>query len=432
MFFENRDDAGKRLAEALEPLRRQEPIILGLPRGGVPVAAWIAERLGAPLDVLVVRKLAAPDNPEFAFGAVAEHGVRIFDQRLCDRLGISPRDIERISHEQGSQVRDRVSLFRAGRPIIDVRDRTVIVADDGLATGSTAEAAVRSVRAYGASRVIVAVPVGSREAVERLRRVADEVVCLETPPDFRAVGDHYADFSQVTDASVRALLMQRATREVAIPVPTSAGPVIRLPGTLSVPPDARGLVIFAHGSGSSRLSPRNQKVARILHEGGLATLLFDLLKSEEGPNRRLVFDVEFLAGRLGAAMDWAAEVDPVRGLPMGLFGASTGAAAALIAAAQSPQRVRAVVSRGGRPDLAERWLHRVTAPTLLIVGGNDIEVLRLNESAADQIAGFHRVEVVPHATHLFEEPGTLDQAAALARNWFQHYVPANSAGEKAS
>lgn len=422
MRFDNRDDAGMRLARELEQLRSRRPIVLGLPRGGVPVAARIADHLGAPLDVLVVRKLGVPGNPEFGFGAVAEHGVRVFDQDVCDRMGISSRDVDRIAHEQEEQVRHRVSLFRSGRPIMDVRGRTVIVADDGLATGSTATAAIEALRAYGAAHIVVAVPVGAREAVDRLGRLADEVVCLVIPPDFRAVGDYYADFTQVADGTVRTLLRDRSTRDVAIPVPTEAGPVLRLPGTLSVPPDAEGLIVFAHGSGSSRLSPRNQKVAHILNEGRLATLLFDLLRPEEGPDRRLVFDVEFLARRLVVAMDWATEVDAVRGLPLGLFGASTGAAAALIAAAQAPRLVRAVVSRGGRPDLAEPWLHRVTAPTLLIVGGNDIDVLRLNRVAAGRISGFHRVEVVPHATHLFEEPGTLDQAAALARNWFQRYL----------
>ena len=427
MAFDNRSEAGRRLALALEPYRDREPIVLGLPRGGVPVAAAVAAHLGAPLDVLVVRKLGTPGNPEFGFGAVAEHGVRLFDQRACDRLGISQRDVDRIAHEQENEVRERVSQFRAGRPIIDMRGRTVIIVDDGLATGSTAAAAIAAVRAYGAARVIIAVPVGSRQAVARLRDLADEVICLEIPAEFLAVGEHYADFTQVQDSEVRAILLARTPHEVSIPIPTSAGPVLRLPGTLSLPPNARGLVIFAHGSGSSRLSPRNQKVARVLHDGQLATLLFDLLKPEEEPNRRLVFDVEFLAGRLLAALDWASEIGAVRGLPVGIFGASTGAAAALIAAAQAPDRVHAVVSRGGRPDLAEAWLPRVTAPTLLIVGGDDIDVLRLNRYAAQLLGGPHQLEVVPHATHLFEEPGTLDRAAALARHWFQEHLATHGA-----
>ena len=427
MAFDNRSEAGLSLAVALEPYRDREPIVLGLPRGGVPVAAAVAAHLGAPLDVLVVRKLGTPGNPEFGFGAVAEHGVRLFDQRVCDRLGISQRDVDRIVHEQEREVRERVSQFRAGRPIIDLRGRTVIIVDDGLATGSTAAAAIAAVRAYGAAQVLVAVPVGSRQAVSRLRELADDVVCLEAPADFMAVGEHYADFTQVHDSEVRAILLARTPHEVSIPVPTSAGPVLRLPGTLSLPPNARGLVVFAHGSGSSRLSPRNQKVARVLHDGQLATLLFDLLKPEEEPNRRLVFDVEFLAGRLLAALDWASEIGAVRGLPMGIFGASTGAAAALIAAAQAPDRVQAVVSRGGRPDLAEAWLPRVAAPTLLIVGGDDLDVLRLNRYAAQLLGGPHQLEIVPHATHLFEEPGTLDQAAALARHWFQEHLASHGA-----
>ncbi|MGI9196506.1 MAG: phosphoribosyltransferase family protein [Candidatus Nanopelagicales bacterium] len=420
--FADRREAGRSLGAALESYRRREPVVLGLPRGGVPVAAEVASALGTPLDVLVVRKLGAPGNPELGFGAVAEKGVRLVDDGMCDALGIGHATVDAIASEQEGEVRRRVSLFRGGRDIEDVRGRTVIVVDDGLATGSTAAAAVQAVRSYGAARVIVAVPVGSRPAVERLSRLADEVVCLRTPADFRAVGDHYADFDQVPDEVVRRILLDRGTREVLVPIPTLAGPIIRLPGILTVPAQARGLVLFAHGSGSSRLSPRNQRVARFLHDGGFATLLFDLLKHDEEPDRRLVFDVEFLAGRLVQVMDWVREVDDLRGLPLGLFGASTGAAAALIAAARAPAQVHAVVSRGGRPDLAEGWLSQVHAPTLLIVGGGDIDVLRGNRWAAERLAGPHRVEVVPHATHLFEEPGTLDQAAALARNWFQQYL----------
>lgn len=226
-------------------------------------------------------------------------------------------------------------------------------------------------------------------------------------------------------------LVEPGAIEVVVPAMSREGAPLDLPATLAIPDDAHGIVVFAHGSGSGRGSPRNRLVAGVLHEGGLATLLVDLLTPEEAGERANVFDIDFLAERLWNAVRFALGRERTAGLPLGLFGASTGAAAALIAAAQSPQRVRAVVSRGGRPDLAENWLHRVTAPTLLIVGGNDIDVLRLNEWAAEQIAGFHRVEVVPHATHLFEEPGTLDQAAALARNWFQHYVHANAAWEKA-
>lgn len=195
-----------------------------------------------------------------------------------------------------------------------------------------------------------------------------------------------------------------------------------LPGDLSVPAHARGLVLFAHGSGSSRLSTRNRWVAQQLQQHGLATLLFDLLTEEESRDRRLVFDIPLLAQRVVHAMRWVEQREELAGLRLGLFGASTGAAAALVAAAQKPQRVAAVVSRGGRPDLAHAWLPHVQAPTLLIVGGRDEEVLELNRQSLRLLRGPKRLEVVPGATHLFEEPGTLDSVAALATEWFEQHL----------
>lgn len=205
----------------------------------------------------------------------------------------------------------------------------------------------------------------------------------------------------------------------------------RLTGDLVVPGGAVGLVVFAHGSGSSRHSPRNRAVAELLQHRGLATLLLDLLTpGEERIDLRtaeLRFDIALLAGRLVAALDWAAGADATAGLPVGLFGASTGAGAALIAAVARVDRVRAVVSRGGRPDLAGDALGQVRAPTLLIVGGADEQVLGLNNAAAARLTAAHEVAVVPGAGHLFEEPGALERVTALAADWFTTHL-AGSAG----
>ncbi len=202
----------------------------------------------------------------------------------------------------------------------------------------------------------------------------------------------------------------------------------RLGGFLGVPEDARGLVIFAHGSGSSRFSPRNGFVARELRRAGLATLLFDLLTPEEAADRRKVFDIPLLAGRLLEAAAWARARPEVAELPLGLFGASTGAAAALVAAAEEPAMVAAVVSRGGRPDLAGPALSRVETPTLLIVGGADPLVIELNQLARRQMRCPVELRIVPGAGHLFEEPGTLERVVALARDWFLHWFEAGAAG----
>lgn len=200
--------------------------------------------------------------------------------------------------------------------------------------------------------------------------------------------------------------------------PTIDLPGVSLPGILAIPANATGIVAFAHGSGSSRLSPRNAAVASHLNSAGLATLLFDLLTPGESADRANVFDIELLGGRLELVCRWLAARPESRGMPIGLFGASTGAAAALVAAAAQPDLVAAVVSRGGRPDLAGSALPRVDAATLLIVGSLDTVVLDLNRRALAAMRGDHELTVVPGATHLFEEPGTLDQAAGLARDWF--------------
>ncbi|NED99440.1 dienelactone hydrolase family protein [Phytoactinopolyspora halotolerans] len=200
------------------------------------------------------------------------------------------------------------------------------------------------------------------------------------------------------------------------------------PGDLTIPDDARGVVLFAHGSGSGRHSPRNQAVAAALNERGLATMLTDLLTEAEeqleATTRHLRFDIGLLTERLLVASDWLAHDPSTEHLPLGLFGASTGAAAALSAAAQSdPERVYAVVSRGGRPDLAQDALAQVRAPTLLIVGGLDTTVLALNRDALEQLQTERDLSVIPGATHLFEEPGALEEVSRLAGDWFEHHVP---------
>jgi putative phosphoribosyl transferase len=212
-----------------------------------------------------------------------------------------------------------------------------------------------------------------------------------------------------------------STFDVTIPAFTKSAVPIGLPGRLCLPDAAVGLVLFAHGSGSSRHSPRNQFVASVLHESWLGTLLFDLLTEQEATDRVNVFDVGLLADRLLAAIRFVTDRGRVERLPLGLFGASTGAAAALVAAAHEP-RVKAVVSRGGRPDLAGWSLQRVQAPTLLVVGGEDTEVLDLNTQALAALHCEQRLEVVPGATHLFEEPGTLEEAARLAAEWFARHL----------
>jgi putative phosphoribosyl transferase len=208
-----------------------------------------------------------------------------------------------------------------------------------------------------------------------------------------------------------------------VQIPSGAA---RLHGTLQIPAGASGIVVFAHGSGSSRFSPRNQYVAGVIRDAGLGTLLFDLLTPEEETvdvqTRHLRFDIELLATRLVDAATWLAHIDATRHLRVGYFGASTGGGAALVAAARLEHVIGAVVSRGGRPDLAGAALPRVVSPTLLIVGGRDTTVIHLNEAAYAQLRCQKALEIVPGATHLFEEPGALEHVAQLAAGWFQQHL----------
>lgn len=425
MNFKDRADAGRRLAARLMSLRDTNVVVLGLPRGGVPVAAEVAQALDAPLDVILVRKLGVPSQPELAMGAIGEGGIRIMNDDVARAARITNKQWAMVEERERLELERRVRRFRGGRPQVPISGHTAVLIDDGIATGATARAACEVARAFGAERVVLAVPVAASSSIEELRSVADEIVCLEVPSEFRGVGEWYDDFSQTTDDEVVALL-QRATERALTDTATTdvevvAGPV-RLAGRLTVPEDAKALVVFAHGSGSSRHSARNQLVAKVLNRAGLGTLLFDLLTPSEERDRANVFDIELLGRRLVDATRWLQTHPATRRLAIAYFGASTGAAAALWAAAEPGLDIFAAVSRGGRPDLAGRRLDAVRAPTLLIVGSRDQQVLELNRSAAARMHCEHRVAVVPGATHLFEEPGTLQAAAELARDWFTDHL----------
>ncbi|MFE9017542.1 phosphoribosyltransferase family protein [Streptomyces sp. NPDC007808] len=427
MRYDDRRMAGRLLAEELEQLSGADVVVLGLPRGGLPVAAEVARRLGAPLDVLVVRKLGVPHQPEWGFGAIGEHGVRVLNLDVIDQAGLDVAEQEAVEAAERAELERRVSRYRQDRPAVPVAGRTAVVVDDGLATGATAEAACRVVRGRGAAQVVLAVPVGAARSVARLREVADVVVCPQPHRMLGSVGAWYRDFTQVTDAEVTALLAAAAPSPPRSPTAAPSDGEVLIPAAgaqvgarLVVPDGAPEVVAFAHGSGSGRHSPRNQYVATALNRGGLATLLLDLLTDDEANDRHNVFDILLLARRLHAASVWLRRET---GLPVAYFGASTGAAAALEAAALSGSEIRSVVSRGGRPDLATpAALSRLRAPTLLIVGSRDTQVLSLNRLAADRMHCEHRIAVVPGATHLFEEPGTLGTVAELARDWFTAHL----------
>jgi putative phosphoribosyl transferase len=419
--FRDRAEAGRLLGERLQRYAgRDDVIVLALPRGGVPVGRELARALGAPLDVFVVRKLGLPGQEELAMGALASGGARVVNEPLAEQLGLSDAVLDRAAEREQVELERRERLYRGDRPPAPVAGRVVLLVDDGLATGSTMRAAVAALRMQGPARIVAAVPTAPPQTCAELAKEVDEIECLMQPQPFHAVGLWYHDFSEVSDDEVRRMLAVPVAREVAFQTNGS-----RLEGVLTLPVGSGGLVVFAHGSGSSRLSPRNRRVASVLNDAGIGTYLVDLLTADEEEADRhtghLRFDVELLAGRLLAAAGQAQEEAP--GLALGFFGASTGAGAALVAAARQPGHVRAVVSRGGRPDLAGAELTRVVAPTLLIVGGRDLLVEDLNREAMAQMARAEtRLEIVEGASHLFEEPGTLERVAELATDWFLRYL----------
>lgn len=456
--FHDRRHAGRALAARLEHLRgRSDLVVLGLPRGGVPVAYEVARALDAPLDVFIVRKLGVPGQEELAMGALASGGTTVLNDEVLHLLRIPQPVIDEVARREARELRRRETLYRGAREPVEVAGRTVVLTDDGIATGSSMLAAVHALRRRGPARLIVAVPVAAHSVAERLREIADEVVCVTETDMLDGVSLWYDDFEQTQDDEVRELLARRAPADTAASTagtPASAKPTqastepsaadrpaetavtidaagARIAADLVRPAGAEGLVIFAHGSGSSRKSRRNRFVASVLNNGGFATLLLDLLTAdEERVDERtghLRFDIGLLTSRLVAATDWAAREPSLQDLPVGLFGASTGAAAALLAAARRPNRIAAVVSRGGRPDLAMDALRIVRAPVLLIVGGRDTQVIELNREAFEVIQARKELTIVPGATHLFEEPGALERVAALALDWFrEHLAPAPS------
>ena len=412
--FADRHEAGKLLAESVRDARVGDAAVVGLARGGVVVAAEVAGALGLPVDALAVRKVRHPLQPEYALGAVAPGVVFV-------RPGIDvPERVAEAAAAEASAASEQLDRrLHAHRGPVDVRGRTCVLVDDGLATGATMVAAIRWARSRGASRVVVAVPVGPADTLRAMGREADDVIAVEAPETIFAVGEWYDDFGEVSEAEVAALLAGPGARVERALVIAADG--VELEGDLTLSDAARGIVVFAHGSGSSRLSTRNRAVARRLNAEGLGTLLFDLLTAEEGRDRRLVFDIELLAARLTAAAIRLRSLPETAALPVGYFGASTGAAAALWAAADDPA-VRAIVSRGGRPDLAGPKLHAVRAPTLLIVGGADETVLELNQRAREALRCPSELVVIPGATHLFEEPGALEAVADRAAEWLRRHL----------
>jgi putative phosphoribosyl transferase len=357
--FRDRHEAERSLAEALQARQLEDPVVFGLRRASVPVALVVADALDAPLDVL------APD--------------------------------------------------RAGQ--FPIEGRSAVVVDDGVASGETLRAAVHAVRARRPRRVVLALPTGFDETTASLGAEADEVVLgtgLES-------GVAYVDLGEEPGDEIREPFGEQPSVHRAATI-ASPEPGAQMAGDLVVPEHATGLVVFAHCSGSSRFNPRNRRVAAILHRSRLATLLLDLLTPQEELDRHAGRDIPRAAGRLLAAAAWAGEQPELRALPIGCFGAGPGAGVSLWAAAEAGDRISAIVSRGGRPDLAAPRLADVRASVLLIAGGRDDQVVDLNRQALLQLRSRAQLSIFPRATQRFDQAGALDEVVRLAAEWFRRYL----------
>lgn len=421
MHLKNRVEAGQFLALKLQELEFVNPCILALPRGGVPVAAEIAQQLDADLDLLLVKKIGMPGYEELALGAIAEQGPPYWIKELVSRSKLSEAQLAELAERKRLEIDKQSSKWRQGKSPIDIKGRDVILVDDGLATGATMTSAVHLVQQQSPRRIIMAVPVAPLSIVPEMMALVDEAVFLIQPEQFFAVGQWYEDFTQVEDEEVTRILSRNLSPSwQSIEIVDGD---VRLPSLFFCPIEVKAVIIFAHGSGSSHLSARHKKVADALHQAGFATLRFDLLSTAESQTRQNVFDIRLLQKRLRLGTDWVCRQETCKNMPVGYFGASTGAAAALAAAAADP-RIFAIVSRGGRPDLAGLDLSLVKAPTLLIVGGADGSVISLNEAAHRRLSD-SQVKIIPGAGHLFEEPGALEKVTEYAQDWFERCLAKN-------
>lgn len=448
-MLRDREHGGRLLAQEFRRLRADDPVVLGVTRGGIPVALEIAKAFGAPLDFVGVQKVRAPEFPEFTVAAVAEGGALYLHLRMLRLVGMTAAEASERAQQAAVELAQRIRRYRGETPPPSVAGRTALVVDDGVATGATACAAARAVLSRGATRVVLAAPVIAPGAERELAREFDEVLALEWPFPFLSLRLWYEHLDRLTDgmvveylrrgagpavgpdaerAEVERANAERAPADVAtlhseaVVIPCGAGSRDTLEADLVLPEGARSIVVF--GTGSSRDSPRYQLIAAMLHEVGIGTLRCDLLTPDEHRDRAewLPIDPRVLTGRIATVMRHLSVLPVLREARRGLYAGGPSAEAALEVAATAPELVDAVVVRAGQLDrVPMTTLARVRAPVLLVVGGQDENVLAANRAAlAHLVAG--ELEVVPGATDVSGEPGALEAVGRLAASWFKRLL----------
>lgn len=419
--FADRSEAGRRLAERVRPFAVTEPLVLALPRGGVPVGVELAQRLDADFDVLMVRKIGLPGRPEAGVGAIAEDGHVFYDDVALARMRVPRQALaETVSHERDELERRR-RAYRGERPMPSVAGRDCVVVDDGAATGGTARAALRMLRREGPAQLVLAVPVAAQGAVEDLRSEVDALVVLGVPDNFRAVGEWYRDFTQLSDRHVTAILsasVRSSPRPVAARGVRIRAGQVHLDGDLTVPTVLRGAVVLALGE--RRVDPQWRAIAAVLQRSGYATLALDLMGQEERGG--VGDDTEVLGERLSAAVTWLRGATDTANVPLGVLGAGQAAPAALATVADRSQDVAAVVVHGGRIDHAEPFLADVRAPALVLVEGQDSFVRELGEWARGRMGGPTDLKVMSGAEQLLQGGQEWRQVAVQSLEWFDRYL----------
>lgn len=419
--FTDRSEAGIRLAERVRDYAVTDPIVLALPRGGVPVGAELARVLDAPLDVLLVRKLGLPGHSEMGVGALTEDGQVCFDDNALARLHVSRDQLKATVEAERAELGRRLEVYRGDNPAPRIAGRDVLVVDDGIATGGTARAALRMVRRQQPARLVAAIPVGAQSAVESLRPEADHIVVLTAPENFRAVGEWYRDFGQLSDDDVTRTITE--LRDLA---PTTSGDArtvrvpagsVELEGELTVPSDVRGGVVVALEQEESSTS--RQAFTAAMRDSGYATLMIDPSHPRAGGAGEAEGDAPAEHGRkLGEAAAWLRETVDVSPQQIGVFGSGPGAPAALVAAAAHPNEIAAVVVHGGRIDAAENSLPQVRAPVLVLVEGEDSFVRELAEWVVSQLSAPCELRTVAGAEQLLATSREWRAVADSAAEWF--------------
>ncbi len=414
MVFRNRSEAGRVLADALRQRGIERPVVLGIPRGGVTVAAEIARELDGELGVVVARKVGAPDQPELAIGAVTADGSSWIDADLARLTGADDAYLEQAKAREVEEAKRRESVFDHHRQP-SLEGRTVLVVDDGLATGATARAALRSVRNAGAARVVLAVPVAPPHTLAEMEREADDAIAATVEENFYAIGQFYLDFRPVSDEEVQELLGSAPQRPPERRDFRIRRGDIDLAARLLLPPGKGPFpcVIFAHGLGSDKDSPRNVPIAEHLLDAGIASLLFDFNghgESLEDPRGREAFPID-----LAAAYAWAITEPAIDAHAVGVSGSSLGGTVALEALRMGKIKPRTMVLRG--PPVEEHAFAGLTVPVLVLVG--EFDPLRTDIERAASGADAAVVSVVPKAGHLFEESGALLETLERTVRWFQ-------------